>query len=220
MIGRLRGILIEKQPPLIVLDVQGVGYEVEASMNTILALPRLGEVASLYTHLVVREDAHLLYGFGDDIERRLFRELIKISGVGPRMAIAILSGMERAQLVRCLMDGDAQALTRLPGVGKKTAERLVIEMRDRLEKWPALSAGISAQGDTLFENDDAAGAPDEPDHYADAESALIALGYKPTDAAKMLSGLDNTASTEWLIKQALSRRLAPSERRGKRGAGE
>lgn len=220
MIGRLRGTLIEKQPPLIVLDVQGVGYEVEASMNTILGLPRLGEVASLYTHLVVREDAHLLYGFGDDIERRLFRELIKISGVGPRMAIAILSGMDRSQLVRCLMDGDTKALTRLPGVGKKTAERLVIEMRDRLEKWPALTADMSASDDGLLAGAMGDSAPVAPDNYADAESALIALGYKPTEAAKMLSDLDNTASTEWLIKQALSQKLIPSERRSTRGAAE
>lgn len=220
MIGRLRGTLIEKQPPLIVLDVQGVGYEVEASMNTILALPRLGEAAVLYTHLVVREDAHLLYGFSDDIERGLFRELIKISGVGPRMAIAILSGMDRSQLVRCLMDGDAKALTRLPGVGKKTAERLIIEMRDRLEKWPALTADLPTPDEGLLANAMDEQSPANVDNYADAESALVALGYKPTEAAKMLSGLDNTASTEWLIKQALSHRLVPNERRKARGASE
>ena len=217
MIGRLRGILIEKQPPLVVLDVQGVGYEVEAPINTILTLPALGDTAVLFTHMVVREDAQLLYGFGDDFERRLFRELIKISGVGPRMALAILSGMDRTQLVRCLLDSDTKALTQLPGVGKKTAERLIIEMRDRLQKWPELKMGVPQGGDMLSALDvqvpDAAA---EPDYYADAEAALIALGYKPTEAARMLNGLDAAESTEALIKQALTRKLGGGTARGAR----
>lgn len=215
MIGRLRGILIEKQPPLVVLDVQGVGYEVESPINTILALPALGETAVLFTHLVVREDAQLLYGFSNDIERRLFRELIKISGVGPRMALAILSGMDRAQLVRCLLDSDTTALTQLPGVGKKTAERLVIEMRDRLEKWPELKAGVPQGGDmlsALVQADE--DQPAQNDHYADAEAALIALGYKPTEAARMLNKLDVADSAEALIKQALTRKLAGKPHKG------
>ena len=217
MIGRLRGILIEKQPPLVVLDVQGVGYEVEAPINTILALPPLGETAVLFTHMVVREDAQLLYGFSNDTERRLFRELIKISGVGPRMALAILSGMDRAQLVRCLLDSDTKALTQLPGVGKKTAERLIIEMRDRLEKWPELKMGVPQGGDMLSALE-VADQPVNPinDHYADAEAALIALGYKPTEAARMLSGLDVADSAEALIKQALTRKLAGGSSRGAR----
>lgn len=217
MIGRLRGILIEKQPPLVVLDVQGVGYEVEAPINTILALPALGDTAVLFTHMVVREDAQLLYGFSDDTERRLFRELIKISGVGPRMALAILSGMDRPQLVRCLLDSDTKALTQLPGVGKKTAERLIIEMRDRLEKWPELKMGVPQGGDMLSALDmQAPDVANEPDHYADAEAALIALGYKPTEAAKMLNGLDVAESTEALIKQALTRKLGGGTARSAR----
>ncbi|MGJ8513209.1 Holliday junction branch migration protein RuvA [Carnimonas bestiolae] len=218
MIGRLRGTLIEKQPPWIVIDVNGVGYELEASMNTIVGLPPTGEEVRLHTHLVVREDAHLLYGFGDELERRLFRELIRISGVGPRMALAILSGMDRIQFVRCLKEQNAGALTRLPGVGKKTAERLIIEMSDRLSKWPELARDTNADDlaavEQLFDGG-AAPAPAAEDNYADAESALIALGYRPTEAAKMLNGLDTSLATEQLIKTALSSRLS-GERGGKR----
>ncbi|WP_106478216.1 Holliday junction branch migration protein RuvA [Phytohalomonas tamaricis] len=202
MIGRLHGTLLEKQPPLVVIDVHGVGYELEASMNTLLALPAPGEAVRLYTHLTVREDAHLLYGFAREEERRLFRELIKISGVGPRLALAILSGMEQDQFVRCVMDEDSKALTRLPGVGKKTADRLIIEMRDRFKHWPEF--GKQQSGTSLPNLDLTA----EPDAYADAEAALIALGYKPTEAAKMLSDLDTSQSTEALIKTALSRKLS------------
>ena len=213
MIGRLRGILIEKQPPWVVLDVHGVGYEIEAPINTILALPALGETATLFTHLVVREDAQLLYGFSNDAERRLFRELIKITGVGPRMALAILSGMDRTQLVRCLLDSDAKALTQLPGVGKKTAERLIVELRDRLEKWPELQASGPKGEDMLAALSDTSGeAPRDGDHYRDAEAALVALGYKPAEAARMLSGLDGAESVEALIKQALARKLSGSGR--------
>ncbi|MFC0338614.1 Holliday junction DNA helicase subunit RuvA [Kushneria avicenniae] len=209
MIGRLHGQLLEKKPPLIVIDVHGVGYELEASMNTLLALPAPGETVRLYTHLSVREDAHLLYGFIDEAERRLFRELIRISGVGPRLALAILSGMERQQFMKSVMEDDTKTLTRLPGVGKKTAERLIIEMRDRFRHWPEF--------EQLEQGVEEAELPLESDNHADAEAALIALGYKPTEATRMLSGLDTTLSTEALIKMALSDRLVGSETRSGKG---
>lgn len=204
MIGRLYGQLLEKQPPLVVIDVHGVGYELEASMNTLMALPAPGGAVRLFTHLSVREDAHLLYGFIDETERRLFRELIRISGVGPRMALAILSGMERQQLMHSIRDGDSKTLTRLPGVGKKTADRLIVEMRDRFRHWPEferLECGRPTDPAPQAE------APRGDDARADAEAALIALGYKPTEAARMLSGLDGTLSTEAMIKQALAAQL-------------
>lgn len=202
MIGRLRGTLLEKQPPWLVIDVAGVGYELEASMNTLLALPGVGEQASLYTHLTIRDDAHLLYGFVREQERALFRALIKVNGVGPKLALAILSGMEEAQFMRCVMDDDAKALTRLPGVGKKTAERLIIEMRDRFPHWQAGGAepGELGLGSHLPDVGD--------DPLLDAEAALVSLGYKPTEATRMLNGLDKTLSTEALIKAALTRKLA------------
>ncbi|MHB0775519.1 Holliday junction branch migration protein RuvA [Halomonas sp. WWR20] len=202
MIGRLRGILLEKQPPWIVIDVSGVGYELEASMNTLLAMPGLGEEVLLHTHLTVREDAHLLYGFSGPQERQLFRALIKVNGVGPKLALAILSGMEQNAFVRCVMEDDAKALTRLPGVGKKTAERLIVEMRDRFPHWSL------EHGDGLEALGRAASPALEHDAHADAEAALVALGYKPTEAARMLSGLDRELSTEALIKSALTRQLA------------
>ncbi|KGE77194.1 Holliday junction branch migration protein RuvA, partial [Halomonas salina] len=137
MIGRLRGTLIDKQPPWLLLDVAGVGYELEASMTTLVALPGVGEDVVLHTHLTVRDDAHLLYGFAREQERALFRALIKVNGVGPKLALAILSGMDEDAFIRCVMDDDVKSLTRLPGVGKKTAERLIVEMRDRFPHWEA-----------------------------------------------------------------------------------
>nr|WP_163503267.1 Holliday junction branch migration protein RuvA [Halomonas socia] len=202
MIGRLRGTLLEKQPPWLVLDVGGVGYELEASMNTLLALPATGEQAQLFTHLIIREDAHLLFGFGREQERALFRALIKVNGVGPKLALAILSGMEEEQFIRCVMDDDAKALTRLPGVGKKTAERLIIEMRDRFPHWQQSGTAL----DDLAQTAGPATAASDP--LLDAEAALVALGYKPTEASKMLSGLDKGLTTEALIKAALTRKLA------------
>lgn len=202
MIGRLRGTLLEKQPPWLVIDVAGVGYELEASMNTLVALPGVGETVQLYTHLTVREDAHLLFGFVREQERALFRALIKVNGVGPKLALAILSGMEEEQFIRCVMDDDVKSLTRLPGVGKKTAERLVIEMRDRFPHWSR--EGLSSVAGQAVAPDLAA--PVSP--MNDAEAALVSLGYKPTEAARMLSGLDDTLSTEALIKAALTRKLA------------
>ena len=135
MIGRLRGILLEKQPPQLLLDLNGICYELQAPMSTFYRLPEIGQSITLYTHLIVREDAHLLYGFSQEHERTLFRTLIKVSGVGPKSALTILSGIEADAFVRCVMDNDVASLSPLPGIGKKTAERLVVEMRDRLADW-------------------------------------------------------------------------------------
>ena len=135
MIGFLRGRLLVKQPPDIVLDVAGIGYEVQVPMTTLFALPALGEEVTLLTHFVVREDAQLLYGFLDEADRRLFRELIKVSGVGPKLALALLSGMDARAFAQCLQRDDVATLVALPGVGRKTAERLLVEMRDKAGKW-------------------------------------------------------------------------------------
>ncbi|RAH36654.1 Holliday junction branch migration protein RuvA [Halomonas sp. SL1] len=202
MIGRLRGTLIDKQPPWLLLDVAGVGYELEASMTTLVALPGVGEDVVLHTHLTVRDDAHLLYGFAREQERALFRALIKVNGVGPKLALAILSGMDEEAFIRCVMDDDVKSLTRLPGVGKKTAERLIVEMRDRFPHWEAEApaAGVAPSP----------GAAAEPrqEPLAEAEAALVSLGYKPAEAARMLTGLEEEGSTEAIIKAALARRMA------------
>ncbi|SDJ29354.1 Holliday junction branch migration protein RuvA [Billgrantia gudaonensis] len=203
MIGRLRGTLLDKQPPWLVVDVGGVGYEVEASMTTLVALPGVGEGVSLYTHLVVRDDAHLLYGFAREQERALFRALIRVNGIGPKLALAILSGMDEAAFMRCVMDDDAKALTRLPGVGKKTAERLIIEMRDRFPHWERRDGAVLASESASASMD-----ARETDPLADAEAALVSLGYKPAEAAKMLVGVEEGLSIEAMIKAALTRRMA------------
>ncbi len=193
MIGRLQGIILEKQPPLLLLDVQGVGYELEASMSTFYQLPEVGENVILHTHLVVREDAQLLYGFYAHAERLMFRHLIRISGVGPKLALTILSGMSADDFSRCIMNADAKALTRLPGVGKKTAERLVVELKDRLEK----QASIAPPGTSVAVNP-----ADTP--VNDAISALISLGYKAPQADKIVRLLDVTGlTTEEIIRRAL-----------------
>ncbi|MCK9502899.1 MAG: Holliday junction branch migration protein RuvA [Porticoccaceae bacterium] len=199
MIGRITGILLEKQAPELLVEAQGVGYEVHVSMNTFFALPASGEKVVLHTHFVVREDAQQLFGFASVEERGLFRSLIKISGVGPKMALAILSGMSVADFVRCVRGGDVASLTKLPGVGTKTAERLLVEMKDRLGKWES-STGF--HGSPQF----AAGGAPLP--REEAESALVALGYKPQEAARMISRVekdlgDDSASSETLIRAAL-----------------
>jgi len=202
MIGRLRGTLLEKQPPWMLVDVAGVGYELEASMTTLVAMPGTGESVSLYTHLTIRDDAHLLYGFAREQERALFRALIKVNGIGPKLALGILSGMDEEAFVRCVMDNDVTALTRLPGVGKKTAERLIIEMRDRFPHWEQpgeLAIGSPDAGRRLSA---------AADPVADAEAALVSLGYKPAEATRMLQGLEESGSTEAMIKAALIRRMA------------
>lgn len=200
MIGRLNGLLLAKSPPWVVIDVHGVGYELETSMNTLVALPAVGESVSLHTHLSIRDDAHLLYGFGREHERALFRALIKVNGVGPKLALAILSGMDEDAFMRCIRDDDSKALTKLPGVGKKTAERLIIEMRDRFPEWE------SSQHAPLALEAVSGHAPVR-DSLADAESALVSLGYKLSEASKMLADIDPQQSTEALIKAALTKRM-------------
>jgi len=197
MIGRLRGIILEKQAPDLVLDVQGVGYEVAAPMSTFCNLPPLEQEVSLYTHLVVREDAQLLYGFATIRERLLFRSLLKVNGVGAKLALTILSGSDVDDFARSVQEGDAASLTRLPGVGKKTAERLIIEMRDRLKE----VSGAMGLKPVTSEAAILAGAKDE------ASEALVALGYKPTEAERMIRavGGENLTTAE-LIRQALQRK--------------
>ena len=195
MIGRLKGILISKTPPHLLLDVQGVGYEVEAPMSTFYQLPAVDSEVVLHTHLIVREDAHILCGFATDSERRLFRSLIRITGVGAKLALAILSGMSADEFARCVQDNDVTSLTRLPGVGKKTAERLIIEMRDRLADWQA--------GETAALPDTAA--PRVPaDAGREAVSALVALGYRPQEASRMVQSVDSEGlGSEDIIREAL-----------------
>ncbi|WP_148254020.1 Holliday junction branch migration protein RuvA [Aidingimonas lacisalsi] len=204
MIGRLHGTLVEKKPPWLMIDVGGVGYEIEASMNTFMALPDTGETVRLFTHLTIREDAHLLFGFAREQERELFRALVKVNGIGPKLALAILSGMDEDAFIRCVMDDDIKALTRLPGVGRKTAERLVIEMRDRFPHWQNQAAPATAMENMPTTS----GTSSRRDTLADAEAALVSLGYKPAEAARMLSGLDDGQTTEALIKSALARKLS------------
>jgi Holliday junction DNA helicase RuvA len=196
MIGRIHGTLIDKQAPELLVDANGVGYEIQAPMTTFYALPPVGDPVVLHTHLVVREDAHLLYGFVTREERALFRALIRVNGVGPKLALAILSGMDVDAFVRCVRDNDTNALVRLPGIGKKTAERLLIEMRDRLRDWHV---------DGLAVPDGAAQLPARSgDALLEAESALIALGYKPQEAARMIAAVKvEGASSEELIRAAL-----------------
>ena len=196
MIGCLRGRLIQKQAPWLLIDVQGVGYEVEAPMTTIYRLPELNEEVLLYTHLVVRDDAHLLFAFAEEEERLLFRTLLKVNGVGAKMALAILSGMEADEFAQCIRDGDDTRLTRLPGVGKKTAERLIIEMRDRLKDWKSTAASSPAASSMS--------AREKSDPHEEALSALIALGYKPQEASKFVLAVDGEGlSSEEIIRSAL-----------------
>ncbi len=193
MIGRLQGTILEKQPPLLLIDVHGVGYELEASMSTFYHLPECGESIILHTHLVVREDAQLLYGFHTLSERQMFRNLIKISGVGPKLALTILSGMSAEDFSRCILESDSKALTRLPGVGKKTAERLVIELKDRLEKEDVFKLpGVATPAER------------QVNPVNDAVSALISLGYKAQQASQMIRDIDiEDKSTEDIIRAAL-----------------
>ncbi|WP_175253144.1 Holliday junction branch migration protein RuvA [Pseudomonas sp. BMW13] len=197
MIGRLRGTLAEKQPPHLLLDVNGVGYELEVPMTTLYRLPAQGETVTLHTHLMVREDAHLLYGFYEKRDRELFRELIRLNGVGPKLALALMSGLEVDELVRCVQAQDTAALTKVPGVGKKTAERLLVELKDRFKAWesiPAIAPLVVepqlAQAVSSAEND--------------AVSALISLGYKPQEASRAVAAVkEDGMSSEDLIRRAL-----------------
>ncbi len=200
MIGRLRGRIISKQPPMLLIEVGGVGYEVEAPMSTFYQLPETDAEVLLHTHLIVREDAQLLCGFASEGERQLFRHLIKINGVGAKLALAILSGMSALEFARCIHEEDSAALVRLPGVGRKTAERLIIEMRDRL---PQPASGVEV-GTT--EGLKTAGA----DADSEARHALEALGYKPAEAQRMVQkvaaeGLSSEETIRAALKAAVSR---------------
>jgi Holliday junction DNA helicase RuvA len=197
MIGRLTGILLEKQPPHILLDVQGVGYELDAPMSTFYNLPALGQSVTLHTHMVVREDAQLLYAFVEKRGRELFRELIRLNGVGPKLALALMSGLEVDELVRAVQAQDTSALVRVPGVGKKTAERLLIELRDRFKAWEAMPGtfkSLTSEGS----------APTPASQSSDAVSALISLGYKPQEASRAVAAVEEDGmSSEELIRRAL-----------------
>jgi len=198
MIGRLRGTLIEKHPPVVLVDVGGVGYEVETPLSTFHDLPAAGETVTLHTHLSVKEDAHNLYGFASARERTVFRSLIRISGVGPKLALTLLSGMRVDELLGCIEAQDASALTRVPGVGKKTAERLLVELRDRIDGL-GLLAGAAGQGAPAGQT-----APAADDAVSEAVSALVSLGYRPPEASQMIRRLDAAErSSEELIRLAL-----------------
>lgn len=196
MIGRLRGEIVSKHPPRLMLDIDGVGYELEAPMSTFYDLPPVGESVTLITHLTVREDAWILYGFLREEDCTLFRNLLKVSGVGARMALAILSGMDAQRFALCVRQENIAALTRLPGIGKKTAQRLVIEMRDRVDAMPAGSpAGIAAGSPVGGDGNSA---------LTDAVDALTALGYRPADADRMARAADDgTKTSEEIIRAAL-----------------
>lgn len=199
MIGRLRGVLLEKRAPFLLLDVQGVGYELEAPLSTFYVLPAMGAEVILYTHLVVRDDAHLLYAFASEKERGLFRSLIRVNGVGAKLGLGILSGIEAESFTRCVQEGDTVSLTRLPGVGKKTAERLIVEMRDRLLDMP--ESGVAGMRPDTVDGS-------APGTVAEAVSALVALGYKPNEASRAVRRLDTEElTTEEIIRQALQRML-------------
>ena len=190
MIGSLRGRIASKPPPQLTVEVGGLGYELAAPMSTFFHLPAIGEEVRLLTHLVVREDAHVLYAFATEEERRLFRSLIKVSGVGPKIALALLSGISVSAFAECVEREDIAALTRIPGVGRKTAERLIVEMRDRLSA-PAPGSGAAAV---------VPGASAESEAYG----ALVALGYRPAEATRLLKAVGpGTHSTEELIRRAL-----------------
>ena len=198
MLGSVRGGIASKTPPQLMVDVGGLGYELEAPMSTFFHLPAVGQEVSLLTHLVVREDAHVLYAFATEGERRLFRSLIKVSGVGPKIALALLSGISVEAFSRCVVNEDITALTKVPGIGRKTAERLVVEMRDRL-------------GDPAASSDGAGGAvgggvsiPVSANPESEAYAALVSLGYRPAEATRLLKAIGpGTHSTEELIRRAL-----------------
>lgn len=186
MIGRLTGILLAKQPPQVLLDVNGIGYEIDVPMSTFYNLPATGQSVSFYTHLVVREDAHLLYGFGSEDERHVFRRLIKVSGIGPKVALTILSGLSVGELAQAVASQDAARLVKIPGIGKKTAERLVLELRDKLAQ-SAVSVSSGGRADPL----------------GDALNALLALGYNEKEARWAMGQIDDGAGTSEAIRQAL-----------------
>ena len=197
MIGRIRGVLVDKKPPEIQIDVAGICYKVQVPMSTLYQLPELGKELILHTHFVVREDAQLLYGFFEEKDKAMFRSLIKINGVGPKMALGILSSMEANEFVRAVRSNDINAMVKMPGIGKKTAERLLIEMRDRLKDW-------DGEADTHSGDVPASASPSMTN---DAETALISLGYKPQQAAhaiaQVLKANPEIRDSEELIRYSL-----------------
>ena len=199
MISRLTGTILDKESPCLLIDVKGIGYEVLVSLNSFFDTPEVGESVTLHTHFVVREDSQQLYGFSRQEERQLFRLLIKVNGVGPKMAIAILSGMSHDEFIRCVDNDDILGLVKLPGVGKKTAQRLLMEMRDKLDNITRAPSG------------DRLGAEASVSEMSrEAESALIALGYKPQEASRMIKRVacDQIDNVEQLIREALRNTVA------------
>ena len=187
MIGRLSGILLEKNPPQLLLDVQGVAYEVDVPMSTFYNLPQNGERVTLFTHLVVREDAHLLYGFGSDNERRAFRQLLKVNGIGAKIALSVLSGLSVAELAQAIAAQEAGRLTRVPGIGKKTAERLLLELKDKFGSDVTQTVGVNRA----------------PPAMSDIMNALLALGYSDREASAAVRQLPEGVAVADGIKQAL-----------------
>ena len=203
MIGRLRGIIAEKQAPDLLIEVGGVGYEVQLPLTSFYTLPAVGQETTLYTHFVVREDAQLLYGFANPTERSLFRQLIKANGIGPKLALTILSGLSALQFVRCVQHDDFSTLVKLPGVGKKTAERLLIEMRDRLKDW-GLNISTPVTDHLVLAGDEVDSFELVESAEQDAISALVALGYSQLQASKAVQKIKQAdMSSEQLIKLAL-----------------
>jgi Holliday junction DNA helicase RuvA len=189
MIGRLAGVLLEKNPPQLLLDVQGVAYEVDVPMSTFYNLPNTGDRVTLFTHLVVREDAHLLYGFGSEAERRTFRQLLKVNGIGPRIALAVLSGLSVAELAQAVTLQESGRLTKIPGIGKKTAERLLLELKDKLGANLTQTIGINRT----------------PPPASDILNALLSLGYSDKEAVAAVKELPEGIAVTDGIKQALKR---------------
>ena len=200
MIGFLRGTLLEKQPPHVLLDVNGVGYELEVPMTTLYQLPAVGEPLELHTHLVVREDAQLLYGFYAKRDRSMFRELIRLNGVGPKLALALMSGMSVDELIQCVQAEDTKRLMKVPGVGKKTADRLLVELKDRVKNWE----GSMAAGQISMEPAGLSTVTDAQSSEKEAVEALIGLGFKPAEASRAVSAVqEDGLSSEELIRRAL-----------------
>ena len=194
MIGQIRGRLAFKHPPRLLVDVGGLGYEIEAPMTTFYALPEAGVEITLFTHLTIRDDAHLLFGFATENERSLFRALIKVNGVGAKLALTILSGIDADQFVKCIHDNDASSLVRLPGIGKKTAERLIVEMRDSLSDWRIVAPADRKKS----------GRASSSEQSDEATSALITLGYKPQEASRLVNVVRREKMTsETIIREAL-----------------
>lgn len=203
MIGRLRGIIAEKQAPDLLIEVSGVGYEVQLPLTSFYTLPAIGQETTIYTHFVVREDAQLLYGFANQTERSLFRQLIKANGIGPKMALTILSGLTATQFVRCVQHDDISTLVKLPGVGKKTAERLLVEMRDRLKDW-GLSIATPVTDHLVLGDDEVQSFQLKETPESDAISALVSLGYSQAQAAMAVKKVYHVGLTsEQLIKASL-----------------